>query len=78
MKIEIITPDVKLYEGEVKYASFPGTEGSFGVLDNHAPLIATLKTGKIELTDNNSAKHEFAVKGGVVEVSHNKVTVLAE
>jgi F-type H+-transporting ATPase subunit epsilon len=78
MKLEIITPDKKLFEGDVKYASFPGTEGSFGVLDNHAPMIATLKPGKVELTENNNAKHEFVVKGGVVEVSRNRVTVLAE
>jgi F-type H+-transporting ATPase subunit epsilon len=78
MKLEIITPDKKLYEGDVKYASFPGTDGSFGVLDNHAPMIATLRSGKVELTENNNTKHEFNVTGGVVEVLKNKVIVLAE
>ena len=78
MKLEIITPDKKLFDGEVKFASFPGTEGSFGVLDNHAPIIATLKAGKVELTDLNNTKHEFLVKSGVVEVMKNKVIVLAE
>ncbi len=78
MKLEIITPDKKLYDGDVKYASFPGTEGSFGILDNHAPMIATLKSGRVELTDNDNSKHEFTVKGGVVEVLRNKVIVLAE
>lgn len=78
MTLEIITPDKKLFEGDVKYASFPGSDGSFGVLDNHAPMIATLRAGKVELTDNSNAKHEFDVKGGVVEVMKNKVIVLAE
>jgi F-type H+-transporting ATPase subunit epsilon len=78
MKLEIITPDKKLFEGEVKSATFPGSEGSFGVLDNHAPMIATLKSGTIEMTGENNTKHEFAVKGGVVEVLKNKVIVLAE
>lgn len=77
MKLEIITPDKKLYEGDVKSATFPGSEGSFGVLDNHAPMIATLKAGKVELTDNNNQKREFSVKGGVVEVLRNQVVVLA-
>ena len=77
MKIEIITPDKKLYEGEVKSAVFPGSEGSFGLLDNHAPMIATLKSGKVELTEAGNNKLEFAVKGGVVEVLRNKVIVLA-
>jgi F-type H+-transporting ATPase subunit epsilon len=78
MKLEIITPDKKLYEGEVKSAVFPGSEGSFGVLDNHAPLIATLKPGKVELIENNNNKVEFQLKGGIVEVQKNKVIVLSE
>jgi len=77
MKLEIITPDKKLFEGDVKSAIFPGSEGSFGVLDNHAPMIATLKAGNVELTEVNNTRHEFAVKGGVVEVLRNKVIVLA-
>lgn len=78
MKIEIITPDKKLFEGQVKSATFPGSEGSFGVLNNHAPMIATLKSGKIELVEENNTKQEFVVKGGVVEINQNKVIVLAE
>jgi F-type H+-transporting ATPase subunit epsilon len=68
MKLEIITPDKKLFEGSVKSAVFPGSEGSFGVLNNHAPMIATLKQGKVELVEENNNKLEFAINGGVVEV----------
>ena len=78
MILEIITPGKKLFEGTVKSAVFPGSEGSFGVLDNHAPMITTLKQGKIEVTELNNNKIEFAVNGGVLEVLRNKVTVLAE
>jgi F-type H+-transporting ATPase subunit epsilon len=78
MKLEIITPDKKLYEGDVKSAVFPGSEGSFGVLDGHAPMIATLKSGKVQLTEQNNNRVEFDVKGGVVEVLRNKVIVLSE
>lgn len=78
MRLEIITPDKKLFEGEVKSAVFPGSEGSFGVLDNHAPMIATLRAGKVELIGENNTKQDFVVKGGVVEVLKNKVIVLAE
>jgi F-type H+-transporting ATPase subunit epsilon len=78
MNLEIITPDKKLFEGQVKSAVFPGVEGSFGVLNNHAAMIATLKKGTIELTEDNNATHTFEVKGGVVEVFKNKVIVLAE
>jgi len=78
MKLEIITPDKKLFEGNAKSAVFPGSDGSFGVLDGHAPLIATLKSGKVEVVTDNNTKQEFEVKGGVVEVLRNKVVVLAE
>ncbi len=78
MKLEIITPEKKLFEGDVKSAVFPGSEGSFGVLDNHAPMIATLKAGNVELISEGNTKQEFPVKGGVVEVLKNKVIVLAE
>jgi F-type H+-transporting ATPase subunit epsilon len=78
MNLEIITPDKKLFEGQVKSAVFPGAEGSFGLLNNHAAMIATLKKGTIELIEDNNATHSFEVKGGVVEVLKNKVIVLAE
>jgi F-type H+-transporting ATPase subunit epsilon len=78
MKLEIITPDKKLFDGNVKSAIFPGSEGSFGVLNNHAPMIATLKAGKVELIEENNTKSEFVIKGGVVEVLKNSVIVLAE
>ncbi len=78
MKLEIITPDKKLYSGNVKSATFPGSEGSFGVLNNHAPMISTLIAGTIELTDDSNTKHNFEIKGGVVEVLKNNVIVLSE
>ena len=78
MKLEIITPDKKLFEGQVKSALFPGSEGSFGVLNNHAAMVATLKSGTIDLIEENNTAHSFTIKGGVVEVFKNKVIVLAE
>lgn len=78
MILEIITPDKKLYEGNVKSATFPGSEGSFGVLNNHAPMVITLKGGTIEITEESNSKQNFEVKGGVVEILKNKVIVLAD
>jgi len=78
MHLEIITPDKKLFEDEVKSVILPGIDGSLGVLDNHAPLIAALKKGSVNVTDNSAARHNFAINGGVVEVLNNRVIVLAE
>ncbi|MEW6469277.1 MAG: ATP synthase F1 subunit epsilon [Bacteroidota bacterium] len=78
MFLEIITPDKKLFSGEVKAVKLPGADGSFGVLNNHAPIIATLKKGTVKVTEANAQVHNFEIKGGVVEVLKNKMVVLAE
>ncbi|WP_426490497.1 ATP synthase F1 subunit epsilon [Hymenobacter sp. 102] len=75
MHLEIITPDRKVFEGEVTSAQFPGVDGLFEVLSNHAPLISALKAGEVVL---NGGSTRFAIEGGVVEVLRNNVIVLAE
>lgn len=77
MFLEIITPDKKVFAGEVISVQLPGTEGSFQILKNHAPLISTLTNGKVKVKDKNGIQF-FPVKGGAVEVLNNKVVVLAE
>ena len=77
MYLEIITPDKKVFEGEVVSAQFPGVNGSFEVLRGHAPLISTLERGQIRVTTAAGQK-VFTVDGGVVEVLNNNVIVLAE
>ena len=77
MYLEIVTPDQKVFEGEVISATFPGIDGSFQVLNNHAPLLSTLKKGTIVYKDKKN-EYDVMVDGGVVEVLNNKVIVLAE
>ena len=78
MHLEIITPESKIYSGEVEAVKLPGTDGSFGLLDNHAPMIASLKKGTIKVTDVKHQVENFEINSGVVEVLQNKVIVLAE
>lgn len=77
MYLELVTPDKKVYEGEVSVATFPGTDGSFQVLNNHAPLISSLSKGILSYEDKEQF-HEVTIEGGVVEVLNNKIIVLAE
>lgn len=77
MHLEIITPDRKVFEGEVTSVRFPGADGSFEVLNNHAPLIAALKAGEVMLT-GAAGREVIRIEGGVVEVLRNNVIVLAE
>jgi len=78
MFLEIITPDKKIYSGDVEAIKLPGAEGSFGILNNHAPIIATLKKGTVKITDVKKQVENFEINGGVVEVLNNKIIVLAE
>ena len=77
MQLDIITPDKKIYSGEVTSVSVPGMNGRFQMLKNHAPIISTLLNGKVKVKDKDGLK-EFDVKGGVVENLKNKIIILAE
>ena len=79
MNLEILTPEKKLYSGEVYGVQMPGVSGSFEVLDRHAPLIGALKAGRLKvLKDKQNHFAFFDIQGGFVEVLNNKVTVLVE
>lgn len=77
MNLEILTPDKKVFEGEVRSVTVPGTMGSFEILNNHAPIISTLDDGKL-IVRVGAKEDVYLIKGGVVEVLNNKVMVLAE
>ena len=77
MTVEIVTPDVVLYEGDATYVGLPGSDGSLGILNNHAPLVTTLREGEV-VVKNDKNEQTFAVKGGTVEVLNNHVTILAQ
>ena len=77
MQLDIITPDRKVFSGEASSVTFPGTEGQFQVLNDHAPLVSTLARGPVTIA-TATGQQTFTVDGGVVEVLRNKVLVLAE
>ncbi len=78
MKVEILTPEKSVFDGEARLVSLPGSDGSLGILNNHAPLITTLKEGIVKIEGADGKVQEFGVKGGTVEVLNNRVIVLAE
>ena len=77
MHLEIITPEKKIFEGEVSIATFPGSDGSFQVMKNHAPLVSLLSEGVVEYRTKDQ-RQQVRITGGVVEVLKNKVIVLAD
>jgi F-type H+-transporting ATPase subunit epsilon len=78
MLLEVLTPERKLYSGEVYGVQLPGIDGSFEVLDRHAPLIAALGKGKMKVLKDKTSSEFYTIEGGFVEVLRNKATVLVE
>ena len=80
MNLEILTPERKVYSGNVYGVQLPGEDGMFEVLERHAPLVASLKYGRLKILKDKQMSNTsfFNIQGGFVEVLHNKVTVLVE
>ena len=78
MTLEILTPEKKIYSGEVYGVQLPGIGGLFEVLDKHAPIVSALKAGKLKILKDKSATTMYTIQGGFVEVLNNKTMVLVE
>ncbi|MCU0455377.1 MAG: ATP synthase F1 subunit epsilon [Bacteroidales bacterium] len=78
MKLEIITPDSKVYEGDIASIRVPGKKGSFQVLKDHAPIISTLENGPVMIVDQEGNHIDYEINGGVIEVKQNRIILLAE
>lgn len=78
MRLEIITPSSTLFAGDVTLVQLPGIDGLFEILKSHAPLVSALKEGRVKVEDEQGQPQFFDIRGGVVEVSHDKVLLLAE
>jgi F-type H+-transporting ATPase subunit epsilon len=78
MLLEILTPEKKLFSGNVQGVQLPGVDGLFEILDKHAPLVSALGIGNIKILKKGAAAETYAIHGGFVEVIDNKATVLVE
>jgi F-type H+-transporting ATPase subunit epsilon len=77
MTLNILTPDKLVYEGDVTSVTVPGSNGSFQILKNHAPIISSLTDGDV-IIKVNTQEEIIGIKGGVVEVLNDKIVILAE
>lgn len=78
MQLDILTPEQNIYSGNVYGVQLPGIQGSFEILENHAPIIATLGKGKMKILKDKNTTELFEISGGFVEVLNNKASVLIE
>lgn len=77
MQLNILTPELNVFSGEVDSVQLPGVDGRFEVLNKHAPMIASIQDGLVKIR-SAAGKQEFKLKSGVVEVLNNRVSVLTE
>jgi F-type H+-transporting ATPase subunit epsilon len=80
MELEILTPEKKLFSGDVYGIQLPGISGSFEVLEKHAPMVSALGAGKMKVLNDKSGSNvtTFSIQGGFMEVLNNRVVVLVE
>jgi F-type H+-transporting ATPase subunit epsilon len=78
MTLEILTPERKIFSGDVYGVQLPGINGLFEVLDKHAPMVSALKDGKMKILKDKTATSSYTIQSGFVEVLNNKTTVLVE
>ena len=78
MVLEILTPERKIFSGDVYGVQLPGISGLFEVLDKHAPMVSALKAGKMKILKDKTATSSYTIQSGFVEVLNNKATVLVE
>ncbi|MGF1550082.1 MAG: ATP synthase F1 subunit epsilon [Sphingomonadaceae bacterium] len=79
LKFELVTPEKLLRSEEVHMVVVPGSEGDFGVLEGHAPLMATIRDGELGIYRSADGEREtIAVEGGFAEINEQGLTILAE
>jgi F-type H+-transporting ATPase subunit epsilon len=91
MYLEIITPELTVFKGEVDSVSVPGINGDFEMLNNHAAVVSTLKKGFVKITgditledisktlfEKNGKGYSYEIKSGAIEMNNNKIIVLAD
>ena len=78
MQLELLTPGKNVFSGEVKLVKLPGSNGSFEVMNNHAPIISALTDGELKVETESGETMRYRTNGGVIEVKNNHAVVLVE
>tara|TARA_B100001250_G_scaffold308295_1_gene270179 strand:- start:651 stop:887 length:237 start_codon:yes stop_codon:yes gene_type:complete len=78
MKLEILTPEKTLFNDEVLSVQVPGKSGNFEMLNNHMPIVSSLKKGVVKITNIQQKEMKIEINSGVIEMKQNKIIILAE
>lgn len=77
-KLNVLTPERNIFGDDVQSLTAYGSDGHFGILPKHAPMLTSLEIGALTVVDKNGNPNNFALNGGFLEVINNEVTILAE
>jgi len=77
-QFELVTPARVMVSAEVEMVTIPGAEGLFGVLPRHAPVLANLQQGRVDVYENGQIKSSYMIDGGLADVTGEKVVILAQ
>ena len=78
LKVELVSPEKKVWSGEAVSVSARTLEGDLGILTDHAPLLGVLVDGEVTIKGTDGSNNTFNVAGGFLSVSNNRVSILAE
>ena len=78
LKVEVVTPEKRVWSGEAKMVSARTLEGDLGVMPGHAPLLGVLADGTVSVKAADGSVNEFVINGGFISVSNNRVSILGE
>ena len=78
MNISVLTPDREIFEGTITSVTVPGTNGMFQILENHAAIVSSLGSGKVEITKADGQAMTFTISKGFIEVNNNNVSLLVQ
>jgi len=78
MKLEILSPEKILFDGDVISIQVPGKSGKFQILNNHMPIVSSLSKGIIKITNTENKETTIKINTGVVEMKKNKIIILAQ
>jgi F-type H+-transporting ATPase subunit epsilon len=78
LRVEVVTPEKRVWSGEAKLVTARTLEGDLGVLPNHAPLLGVLADGTVSIKTADGSVNDFVINGGFISVANNRVSILGE
>ena len=78
LRVEVVTPEKRVWSGEAKMVSARTLDGELGVLPDHAPLLGVLADGTVSIKAADGSTNEFVINGGFISIANNRVSILGE